>query len=631
MPKATIGPLPPRGGPEPVAQELVLSGPFRGFDSDESQWFLGKGGILDDCSNVDFLKGQIQTRPGLNEVVADISTVTPSAGAHYPQEFAPVGIGTSFPRTSAVSAANSQIFAYSKLWAYQSSFASLPTSVPTGWLRSQVVVKAGSASTVAAITTVTGSLTTWLAQPLSGAYFKINTDGDSAWTQIAGVTNNTSLELVAGGYLGSTSGGFVAYTIVVPMVQDNNIPGEFATDFVPVPFTSNVAVTGGFGSRLMVAGSNPVYLQKTGTTPDLPVYQANSCAVYNNRMFLATDRSASDNTVLFTTNHGGKVVWSKNGDFTIYNTTTSATAGATDLECGSVRWLLVLRDTLYAFSQDGIFSIQKTGNSRLPFRTQQVVRSARIPTTYKPVAVDGAFAYMIGMEDVYRFDGSSLPPVAPGVQEYIKGFINNSTFSGFPSAMGYDRFLRRIVITNPLLSTPQMLLFDVDRKIWSKYTASGANIRAVHPWYSTSAGGQNEELVLFGTNKLMSLRRASVTDAIPSAGSAITWSATSPILDAPSSRDIKSCSRIRVSYEVGGTSTNNITVTLFKDGGTTAVFTGTLNVGGATPGVVTNGYLTFPAISGQQWSVSVSGVSVKKVKINQIALYFVGRQEAKPT
>lgn len=62
----------------------------------------------------------------------------------------------------------------------------------------------GTASFVSGNTAVTGAGTLWFSNLKSGDKIKSSLDPDSAYTEIASVTNDTNLVLVAGGYLGGT-------------------------------------------------------------------------------------------------------------------------------------------------------------------------------------------------------------------------------------------------------------------------------------------------------------------------------------------------------------------------------------------------------------------------------------------
>lgn len=93
-----------------------------------------------------------------------------------------------------------------------------------------------NASFTSGVTTVTGVGTSWLSHLKAGDKIKASAHAAAAYTEIASVTNNTSLELVAGGYLGATAAtsAYIARKIL-------------NKDFIPsaIVFNNNLVITNG--------------------------------------------------------------------------------------------------------------------------------------------------------------------------------------------------------------------------------------------------------------------------------------------------------------------------------------------------------------------------------------------------
>ncbi len=627
-------PLPVSGGPEPAHQEIVFAGPYRGFDSDTSQWYLGEGGIFDEVSNIDFLKGQAQTRPGITTVTADMTALTDATASGQPYKNTsdvPLNGGMMLYDGGGSSGVSNKVYGVSQFWYYRlgavTPFSSIGGGVTNKY---QIRYVTGLASTLNGDPAVTGAATLWTSEHLVGGYFKIDADADSAWSLITAVSGAGALTLSAG-YPGATVVNG-AYTIVIPTCgpdYDGTYTGTNThSDLCPIPSSGApyyaVGISGWYGSYYD-SGAGHSILQST-----LPRYKANCMAYFANRLFLGTNFriDALNGTPV---RNFGRVAYSANGSFQDY---TASSAGAFDLDCAGICWLIVMRDVLYAFSSDAIWSIQKTGNSVVPFRAQKLFDGLRFQTRWKPVVVDNAYMVLVCFDGPYKFDGSSISPLGEGLSEYFRGTAlyapTGVTASGFSA---YDQYRQRVWFAGSAAgaTTGKLICFDLKAKGWSVWENTTEKFVGVMPINSTPSGNAPDtELIAVGiegtVGNFVKFSRTVNTDDVPSASTGITWSMTTPVLDAQTSRFRKSCDKIRVVYECSGTA-ETISVSLFTDGGTTAAWTKNLALVGGTAGQIKNAFLPFTPVTGQFFSVKLSGTTDTKVKITQIAISIINRTE----
>jgi len=128
-------------------------------------------------------------------------------------------------------------------------------------------------------TAVAGTTTTWLTQLKAGDKIKTDTDTDDKYTEIASVTNDTTLVLIAGGYLGTTSGGAVAYT-ARRILDKDSVPAStvfnnklIITNGADTPLTfdsvsvENIVDTDAPKAKFIEAHKNRVFMTSTSSFP----------------------------------------------------------------------------------------------------------------------------------------------------------------------------------------------------------------------------------------------------------------------------------------------------------------------------------------------------------------------------
>lgn len=159
----------------------------------------------------------------------------------------------------------------------------------------------GTASFVSGNTSVTGSGTLWLSNLKPGDKIKRNADPDSAYTEIANVNTNTSITLVAGGYLGTTGAGS-AYTARV----------IWAFTFIPrgVVFNSKAILTNGSETPMSYDNATLALI----TDPDAP--KARYIAAHKNRVFMANTSSFPSR--LFWSHVNDETLWEPDSEEDIF-------------------------------------------------------------------------------------------------------------------------------------------------------------------------------------------------------------------------------------------------------------------------------------------------------------------------
>lgn len=130
-----------------------------------------------------------------------------------------------------------------------------------------------NASFINGNTAVTGVGTAWLSHLKAGDKIKASSHADSAYTEISSVTNDTTLVLVAGGYIGATAAA-VAYKARIILNKDA-IPNG-------VVFNDNLIITN--GSEKPMTWNNTT-LNKI-TDADCP--SADFVTAHKNRIFMAS-------------------------------------------------------------------------------------------------------------------------------------------------------------------------------------------------------------------------------------------------------------------------------------------------------------------------------------------------------
>lgn len=637
----------PRGGNDPVRQEVVLGGPFAGFSADSANWFKTQGGILQDAENVDFLKGQMISRPGytLTYSTANFTALALSnanAEARYSDTQTPRRFLYTPGYYPLLAARFNMYFGLST-----NKLGQFPTqSVINGPVRYAVAYLLADLNASGA-TSANGAGGGAPNFDLSKEYYvgaKIHmtdgTDVDGGGAAIwHTVTSQSSSTLtISPAWPMATPHKSNAYIVFPIQFSDTNFfwPGEGG--IVPIPATEYYVFPCGESGAVLLDNSTgtPAFSQLQNAA-DPTKYLCRAAAYYNARVLLATPASEYVSGGVWTAaSHKGRIAYSASGsprDF------SGLGSGVFDLEIGDVFDLFVMRDTLYAVGENGIASIQKTGNSYMPFRAQTILQSPMFSFS-RAAVVDGAYAVIRTPGGLVRFDGGAITPMGEGSQEIFRSAATtyNTASVTWKSLVAYDPSRKRVLApynvagSSGSITTPaKVLVVDTTTGGVTRFSPASssiwANIYDMAYFQSEAAALQEDEYIVLADTGLVTAARSTTSDG----GSAIAWYGTSPVLDAQTSRDNKSCDRIRLTYEDWAASTTTVQVDLYVDGGTSAAVTKTVNIGGSGGKATKTAYITFPAVTGQQWCVKLSGSNTTKVVINQVALYFVARQEAKPT
>lgn len=640
-------PISPRGGPDPVRQEVVLGGPFKGFDGDSANWYKSQGGVLQDAENVDFLKGQIRTRSGFTigttagEFLA-LPLSNSNAEHRYPDPMSPRGVRT-IPGEYVLGWSRFNYYRHTAVSVLQQFPAGGPVLLAAATQRYAVAYMPGFTDYTAA-NTATGTGDIYFSrQWLVGSYMHQtggadqDGGGNKLWHLITSQTG--------GGTFGtasfSTAAAFPSFGVntvfILPLQWNDNsglTPGESGIAHIPST-TQYVFPCGETGPVLLDISATPP-AQQLQRALDPIKYLCRVGVYYNNRVVLASHRSMSVVAgVWTTTDHPGRIAYSMSG---FPQNFSGIGGGIFDLEIGDVFDLFVMRDICYAVGLEGIAAIQKTGNSNMPFRAQTIVQGPRF-SYGRAAVVDGAYAILRTPGGPVKFDGGSVSSMSEGLDELFRASAttHNAGSITWKSQALYEPARSRVFIPyHPAtglttFSTPAKLaVIDTKTQGVTRVAPAGAAtwsyIYTMQYYQTEQNGEQDVELVLMCDTGLVYMQRGAVTDG----GVNIAWSATSPVLDTQTSRDMKSCDRIRITYEDWYSGTNNITVSLYVDGGVTAIRTATVSLVGTNSRATKTANATFAPVIGQQWCVKISGSSSAKVVINQVALSFVARQEAKP-
>lgn len=637
-------PLSESGGSGPAHTEIVLSGPFKGQDKDVASWFTGGSGTLDEAINVDFRKGQFTDRPGwatvysMNSMLGQTPTSTTGTTSAYET--------STVPKTMSVAGLGAPVLLLADYNLYSSYVSGLSTPLPVSWPQdgSLVNFKAFAPSIQYSYanfrTNGTGAIVSafapnagydlWKSRYCVGCYLNV----DPATESYQKVTSQTATQLLfAYGAFTAVNTSFATATLSLPVatnwVVSNASVSRYTNVVIPVPPADRYYVCGPYGGAVLSYDptSTPAdaFWQEDATT-NTTQYRAKNGAFYSNRVIIATDESATYSTsaVAWTANsHPGRFAYSGNGDFYDFAATS---AGSFDGSLGSVFSMFTMRDVLYAVCERGILSIQKTGNSRLPFRQQAIVESPMFLDA-QSVVIDSSYALIPSMTGLVKFDGSSISFVQPGMTEFFRG--------DYPYRISYDTSRRRAMIA--LSSLTKAVAMDVDTGGWVQMQlAASDDIYEFAPWYYASGGEIDQEYVMLAEQGFGVAKRSARLDANQTSGTTKACSVTTPILDTSSSRMRKTCDRIRIAYECTGSQDLSLTWTLYTDGGVTAAKTGTVTLtANASAGVVTQAYATFTPVTGQQFNVKLSWTnsssSAPKPFFNEVALSFINRQEARPS
>lgn len=182
-----------------------------------------------------------------------------------------------------------------------------------------------NASFTTANTAVTGVGTTWTSHLKAGDKIKASAHADSAYTEIASVTNDTNLVLVAGGYLGATA-ATVAY-------KARKILNK---DFIPsaIVFNNNLIITNGSDTPLTY--NNTTLNNITDT--DAP--KGKFIEAHKSRVFIAG-----------TSGGPSSIFWSAVNDETVWDATSVEIVFANDN--GNICGLKSFSDSLIVLKDNG--------------------------------------------------------------------------------------------------------------------------------------------------------------------------------------------------------------------------------------------------------------------------------------
>jgi hypothetical protein len=692
-----------KGGIDANLQEVILTGPFKGMQPDTSTWYMGPPGYTAWSQNLDYLRGELKTRSGSSsDLTFDTLVSAPVLGNQAPFDTRPWTVNTnpyyniadgfnfrqgepgyfygkyniwsSYYRPAGATSTGVKYLSFPIKFAGDGNYFDKTggtTTIEYNYALFKDVSPAGVARTV--VTSNVSNIVGWNGSadftrvcPIGMLFCAAADVGTpSNWRLVIGAST-TNLYLsenaasthagpggteyylipaLSGKWMDLYGGTFTPSSGGVPTTQVPDAGRYNCTTYIPA--IGGVFVGGWLHGGLIYlngtwAGTGKVTV---GLDNNHTGYFTKACAYYNNRLVMACPQSA-----VYTSAAGGswqlethpaRIVYSKNGTFWDINPTNGIGAGFFESDLGQINDLFVLRDTLYGLSQSGIIAIQKTGNSTMPFRQQTVLRTNTLTDTQAAV-VEESYAVISTLTGPMKFDGSSLQPLAPGVDEIFRGLTVNW--------IRYDFVRKRLFFntSNSLISS-LFLCYDLVSQTWTTWltvnslgtNSTNAKIIDATGWcsmQSPTVGEQDEEFVMLaaedpaGTAQkggAVVFKRTLSTDS----ASPLVWYTTTAVIDSSKSRDTRSATKIRVTYEVTSTTPTAytpITVTLYTDGGTTPVYTGTLETAGGTVGAIVDGYLSFAPITGTHWTLKIGGSNNIKVDIFQIALYFEERQEKRP-
>ncbi len=427
-------------------------------------------------------------------------------------------------------------------------------------------------------------------------------------------------------------------------------------------------VTGYPGSTLVSAGANPVQAQ---SGLNFPNYVANCCVYFNDRIIIGTDKSYTDgffgglkatpyrsvgaNSIL-ADHHPGSVAWSGNGFPTDFNPvpatpgSLSTGAGIADMQIGPILWLFVMRDTCYAMSETGISELAKTGNFSLPFVARKLIHGKRFVTWAKPVVIEGNRAIILGIDDIFIFDGGSLRPIGASIRSFYRAKIAKSKPLMAPGHVFYEQGRGQVYIAlglgfgGSVSGTSDILVGDIAKDEWRIYRLMDF-VGGFASWWNTlpQEPGLPQQLdteLLGHTIGVTSGLTGSLNDAIfamrwsrsdddavsgPALG--IAWSFLSPYITLGSDKDIKTVTRLRIIYIVTSTVTLPVTVSVVTESG--QIVSQALDLAGPTLGIVARQDLPV-AVSGFAFQVKIEqpGTTItSRPRIREIALTYIQRQE----
>lgn len=183
----------------------------------------------------------------------------------------------------------------------------------------------GTASFTNANTAVVGVGTAWSSHLKAGDKIKASAHADSAYTEIASVTNDTNLVLVAGGYIGATSAGATYIARII-----------LHEDFIPsgITFNDNLVITNGSEAPMSY---NNTTLNKI-TDSDAP--KGKFIEAHKSRIFIA-----------HTSGSPSSVYWSATNDETAWDATSVEPIFPKD--GGNICGIKSFADSLIVFKDNG--------------------------------------------------------------------------------------------------------------------------------------------------------------------------------------------------------------------------------------------------------------------------------------
>lgn len=273
----------------------------------------------------------------------------------------------------------------------------------------------GTISSISGTTVEGGSSPAWntpaghIAQNdmfLVAADYDPQIEDDAAWTAIDSVTDDDTLELVTGGYLGSTTSG--AYKIR----KIYSIPTDERWNVAVVDnrfcFTNgNINVQYWSG----VDGEDATDLDATNAV------KARYCIEYANRLLLADLEISS-------TREPWTVQWSKEGDPTDW---TDTTAGSVDLldTNDHIMGLGKVGNQIVVYKRKSLIFGRRTGISTAPiiFPTQRV--GIGLAASYSIIPVLGSNAFL-GDDDFYFIEGDQAVGIGERIREKFLELVSDA-------------------------------------------------------------------------------------------------------------------------------------------------------------------------------------------------------------